>query len=262
MLSDGPNTINLRRARAVGAIPDSPGAFTVLPVYWRNQAQVEELTGEGGLSPADLAILVADLIGIFDPTPISDGVSGVMSLFKGDISGAGLSLAAMVPYAGDAFAKSAKFAKLLKRFEHLAKADPQKIVKTLQKIDYKNPEKVNDALRTMNRLSGDAAKRYQNPSWSAAADRYQLPKDGPISFVPPKNWQPHNPQRELAGGQPGFRDAYGNVWVKGPGRGGDAWEWDVVPGKGSSGKLQTQFGDGSHVNVSRDGQVTHNPKGK
>lgn len=74
-------------------------------------------------------------------------------------------------------------------------------------------------------------------------------------------WQPHKPSKERVRGRPGFVDAYGNVWIEGRGVGGDLKEWDIQPGA-SSGNLQKQFGDGKHVNVSIDGQVTHNPKGK
>jgi len=220
--------------------------------------EIEELKGEGQLGGADLAVLIADLVGIFDPTPISDGVSGIISLFRGDWAGVGLSALSMIPYAGDLFGKGGKLARLLARFAHLAGKDPEVLFNTIRKIDYQNPTKLNDALGKLNQLAGDAAKRYENPRWQAAADRLELPTDGPIPFVPPKNWQPHNPQSVMEGGRKGFVDAYGNVWVKGRGVGDEAWEWDVQRG-GSSGTLQDIFGDGAHVNVSRDGQVTHNP---
>ncbi|MBB5873555.1 hypothetical protein F4553_006989 [Allocatelliglobosispora scoriae] len=222
--------------------------------------EIAELTSEGALGATDLVVLIADIVGIFDPTPISDGVSGVISLFRGDWGGAGLSALSMIPYAGDLFGKGGKLAKLLARFEHLPLDKLDDITNTLRKIDYTNPAKVNEALGKLNKLAGDAAKRYENPRFQAGADRLELPTDGPIPFVPPKRWQPENPQSEMVGGQKGYRDDYGNLWVKGPGRGGDAWEWDVQPGH-SSGTLQDVFGDGTHVNVSRDGQLTHNPGG-
>ena len=71
---------------------------------------------------ADLALDITqmglDIAGIFDPTPISDGASGLISLFRGDFLGAGISAVSMVPYLGDA----AKLGKLGRYAETLAKA--------------------------------------------------------------------------------------------------------------------------------------------
>jgi hypothetical protein len=64
----------------------------------------------------DLTQMAFDIAGIIDPTPISDGVSGVISLFRGDWLGAGISVAAMIPYVGD-LAKAGKLPKLLKSIE-------------------------------------------------------------------------------------------------------------------------------------------------
>lgn len=64
----------------------------------------------------DLTQMALDIAGIIDPTPISDGVSGVISLFRGDFLGAGISVAAMIPYVGD-LAKAGKLPKLLKTVE-------------------------------------------------------------------------------------------------------------------------------------------------
>ncbi|WP_218079759.1 hypothetical protein [Anthocerotibacter panamensis] len=62
-----------------------------------------------------MAQAVADLAGIADPTPISDGISAAISLAKGDYLGAGLSLVSMVPYLGDAVGKSIKAARNAKQ---------------------------------------------------------------------------------------------------------------------------------------------------
>jgi uncharacterized protein len=64
----------------------------------------------------DLTQMVLDIAGIVDPTPISDGASGVISLFRGDFLGAGISVASMFPYLGD-LAKAGKLPKLLKTVE-------------------------------------------------------------------------------------------------------------------------------------------------
>lgn len=86
-----------------------------------------------GMSPADYLELTADITGIFDPTPLSDAVGGTISLVRGDLLGAALSVASFIPYAGDALAKPAKIARrapktaklveaLLHRGDNLAKA--------------------------------------------------------------------------------------------------------------------------------------------
>jgi hypothetical protein len=73
--------------------------------------------GIGGklLKIADVAEMIADVVGIFDPTPCSDVVGGIIALCKGDWIGAGLSVVSIAPGAGDALAKPMKFAR------HLAK---------------------------------------------------------------------------------------------------------------------------------------------
>lgn len=62
------------------------------------------------MSALDRASLTADVAGIFDPTPISDGVGGVLSIAQGDWLGAGLSVLGMIPYVGD-LGKIAKIGK-------------------------------------------------------------------------------------------------------------------------------------------------------
>lgn len=69
-----------------------------------------------GVSAADRAKILDmvqmgfDVAGIFDPTPASDGISGAISLARGDWLGAGISLVSMVPYVGD-LAKAGKIGK-------------------------------------------------------------------------------------------------------------------------------------------------------
>ena len=50
-----------------------------------------------------------DAIGIFDPSPISDGISGIISLGRGDYLGASASGIAMFPYLGDLIGKGGKY---------------------------------------------------------------------------------------------------------------------------------------------------------
>lgn len=66
----------------------------------------------------DLTQMGLDVAGLFDPTPISDGANGIVSLFRGDWLGAGISAVSMIPYVGDA----AKLGKLGKWGETVANA--------------------------------------------------------------------------------------------------------------------------------------------
>ena len=76
----------------------------------------DEALAAQGVSKADRAAILDmvqmgfDIAGIFDPTPASDGISGAISLARGDWLGAGISLVSMVPYVGD-LAKAGKIGK-------------------------------------------------------------------------------------------------------------------------------------------------------
>lgn len=61
----------------------------------------------------DLTQMTFDLAGIFDPTPISDGASGLIALGRGQWLDAVISGASMIPYVGD-LAKAGKFGKYAK----------------------------------------------------------------------------------------------------------------------------------------------------
>lgn len=67
-----------------------------------------------GPDPATVALdvgqMALDVVGIFDPTPISDGTNAVVSLFRGDFLGAGISAISILPGIGDA-AKLGKLGK-------------------------------------------------------------------------------------------------------------------------------------------------------
>lgn len=260
--------------RAPGPVP--PGVVlsteeAVEAARERIEPQTEELVPEGGLDARDLAILIADLAGIADPTPISDGISGLISLTKGDWTGAGLSVAAMVPYIGDLskFAKwAAKFRKSFEALKHLDDAalfnmlKPFGIneIKDLPKLG--NPQtlsKVEKALSTLNGLHRDAQKAYENTRWlKRAKEDFKLPTEGPVVFVPPKNWDPKRPKKAMAeNGQIGYQDRYGNIWPFDPKKG----EWDVQRPKGKRGAssplVERLSKDGRHVNVGTDGRITH-----
>lgn len=254
------STIDIRMFSALAqARLDMAGASAadIRGEAFRRTAEV--LEPEGGLSGADVATLILDIAGIFDPTPLSDGASGMMSLFRGEWAQVGFSVAAMVPFVGDT-GKILKFAKLLKEFRHLGDlagdtAKMESILKSLKHADWRNPGKLNEALGTMNRLAGEAARRYRDPKVLQAAQRRGLPTEGPVPFVPPKNWDVNNPPtarfRTPGGAKRGTVDAYGNGWVWDPKK----QEWDVqIP---PSGKFGTFSPDGRHANISPGGQVTH-----
>lgn len=49
-----------------------------------------------------------DIIGLFDPTPLSDGLNAAIHLARGNYAQAALSAVSMIPYAGDALGKGGK----------------------------------------------------------------------------------------------------------------------------------------------------------
>lgn len=70
----------------------------------------EGLTAEQKSLILDLGQLALDVVGLADPTPVTDGLNGLISLFRGDFLGAGISAVSMIPYIGDA-AKLGKLGK-------------------------------------------------------------------------------------------------------------------------------------------------------
>jgi hypothetical protein len=84
----------------------------------------------------------------------------------------------------------------------------------------------------------------------------QLPNEGKIRFVPPKNWDGSTPL--VRGLNKGFIDKFGNEWTKGPSRTeGQAFEWDVQLSPKGREQIGWTTRDGSHANVSLDGKITH-----
>ncbi len=73
----------------------------------------------------DVTQMVLDVAGLFDPTPISDGSNALISLFRGDLLGAGLSAISIIPYLGDAakVGKLGRWAQTIERAVDLAKTD-------------------------------------------------------------------------------------------------------------------------------------------
>lgn len=73
----------------------------------------------------DLTQMALDLAGLIDPTPISDGANGIISLFRGDFLGAGISALGMLPYVGDLakVGKLGKYVRTMERVVDLARMD-------------------------------------------------------------------------------------------------------------------------------------------
>ncbi len=120
--------------------------------------------GEVRETLADLAQMGLDLVGIFDPSPIADGANTGISLIRGDLMGAGISAAGMIPYLGD-LAKLGKLGKYPQKIARAialaaksekAKAVLAPVLKRLQQILNripldKLPKKVSEPLERMKR---------------------------------------------------------------------------------------------------------------
>lgn len=98
-------------------------------------------------------------------------------------------------------------------------------------------------------------KRVSAASSKKALKDANLPTTGKIRYVPPKNWTPTQPLPKKNGG---YIDKFDNIWTKGPSRTkGQSFEWDVQLSKTGKQQLGQFSRDGSHLNVSLDGKITH-----
>lgn len=101
-------------------------------------------------------------------------------------------------------------------------------------------------------------KKDPNVPWSKAGrvKAALLPDRGPIRFIPEKDYDPKNPLKLV--GKEGYKDKFGNIWRKGPSRTpGDPFEWDVGLSQRSQNPMKYWSRDGSHLNVSLDGSISH-----
>ncbi|WP_238395710.1 RHS repeat domain-containing protein [Pontibacter pudoricolor] len=98
--------------------------------------------GNYTLSGNDVLIGALDIVGVFDPSPVSDGLAATLSAKNGDYWGAGASLlGAVVPYAGDV-AKTGKIANAIDNIsDGIKAADNIKDANKAAKVDapYKRP---------------------------------------------------------------------------------------------------------------------------
>jgi hypothetical protein len=93
----------------------------------------------------ELGQTVIDAAGIIDPTPISDSISAMMSLSKGDYVGAALSTVSIVPYIGDALGKPIKEAHNAQKIIQLE----QKIEGLVRQLKELAPERVEKAAENL-----------------------------------------------------------------------------------------------------------------
>ncbi|WP_010304100.1 polymorphic toxin type 17 domain-containing protein [Candidatus Odyssella thessalonicensis] len=98
--------------------------------------------------------------------------------------------------------------------------------------------------------------RDQKHSIKSRLKEAQLPTQGKIRFIPPKEYNPSTTLKR--GNNYGYLDRFGNEWTKGPSRTqGQEFEWDVQLSRQGKNKIGWASRDGSHVNVSLDGEITH-----
>lgn len=116
----------------------------------------------------------ADLAGIVDPTPTSDGVSLGMSVASGDWVGAFLSGVSFVPYLGDAVAKPVKLIRATKAITRIEK-EAAALAKTIN--HYKSA-----AVKIQQRRMAAAAERARRAK--EAAERFAQAKKCPTCKKP------------------------------------------------------------------------------
>lgn len=101
----------------------------------------------------ELAASAADVAGMVDPTPASDLIGAGLAIRKGDWLGAGMSVASMVPYVGDALAKPAKAVRATKNINALRET----LTKLTAKLaDLKKAEKQAEAASNEAKIAKDA----------------------------------------------------------------------------------------------------------
>ncbi|MGL4960966.1 MAG: hypothetical protein ACRC67_07020 [Inquilinus sp.] len=134
--------------------------------------------------------IITDVTGIFDPTPISDGISTAAALWKGDWIGAGLSAVSMFPYLGDAIGKTGKFARYGAKGEKIADLVGGLMAKALkggdaqrQFLQWLSPQKVDElrkqAMAKVREAMLKARKKVPNcKECEEFKGKLQMPKKG------------------------------------------------------------------------------------
>ena len=104
----------------------SQGARHTPPPPVDNAARAGARQADAAELALDVTQIALDIVGLVDPTPISDGANGLISLGRGDWLGAGISAVSMIPYVGDAakLGKLGRYAETMANAVDLAKANP------------------------------------------------------------------------------------------------------------------------------------------
>ena len=130
--------VPVRQADLPFALTDAGATSRTGEVQLQGQTRRSQLESQlGGPDPAELARqkrelmldltqMALDIAGLIDPTPVSDGANGIVSLFRGDFLGAGISALSMIPYVGDLakVGKLGKFVRTMERVVDIARVDP------------------------------------------------------------------------------------------------------------------------------------------
>lgn len=118
----------------------------------------------------EIAGAAADLAGLVDPTPISDGIGAALSLARGDYVGAGLSVLSMIPYVGDSIGKPLKTAKNAKRIDAITREINRwtAVIRRLDPASLKNSTKTAEAVSSQARPAVTRAIRPALKEWPAS----------------------------------------------------------------------------------------------
>jgi hypothetical protein len=179
----------------------------------------------------DLGQAALDIVGIVDPTPISDGLNGLISAKRGDVTGAMISAVSMVPVIGDV-AKAGKFARYAKTLANavdLAKVDATfakaarpvvaRIRDALDLVPIKSlPKAVQGPLEGLKRGADDFLRRQPGVGSAGPAP---APPSGPAPAPPSGPGKNRGPEdRKKSGPVPAdatnYRRTQGNQKLGGP----------------------------------------------
>lgn len=149
-----------------------------------NAARSTARNADAGELALDVTQMALDIAGLVDPTPISDGANGLISLARGDWLGAGISAVSMIPYVGDAakLGKLGRYAETLANAVDLAKANPaiaQQLGPAMEKLREafghipldKLPQPMREALEPIKTKLDDFARVGVNTVQRAAVGR-------------------------------------------------------------------------------------------
>lgn len=160
--------------------------------------QLDELHAESIRAGEQLEDAMAgaalDLVGVFDPTPVSDCLGALRSAAQGDWVGAALSVVSAVPYAGDMIGKTAKGARVARRISALRKMLADNAVKAKQ-ISMDALKR--DAVKIRAQRQARKAEKIEDSMVSGCpigGNRFgtQSPKNGWKSERGNSDWQPRD----------------------------------------------------------------------